>query len=310
MNKLCDGVFEGGGMRGIGLVGAVARLEKEGYKFRHVAGSSAGAIVASLVAAGYDSEELYQVMKNVDFERFKAPHWRGLGPMGLLLNAGKNFGIYSPDLFENWLADLLARKNVYTFADLPEGKLRVTASDVTDERVLVLPNDLAGFGINPKGFKVATAVRMSMGIPVFYEPYELTDVNGDIHYIVDGGMLANYPVWILDDGSKQLDLPLFGFRFVHHKGRSKSKKPHLLTYLKQIINTIIEANDDECGVIVRGDLQRTIYIDTRVGDTVVGITDFNLPMEKIEGMYHNGYDSCHAFLHTWDLKHWNNAFRR
>lgn len=46
-----DLVCEGGGVRGIGLVGAVDALVQAGYRFPRVAGTSAGAIVASLVAA-------------------------------------------------------------------------------------------------------------------------------------------------------------------------------------------------------------------------------------------------------------------
>ncbi len=46
-----DGVFEGGGVKGIALVGALKRLEEEGVSFGRVAGTSAGAITAALYAA-------------------------------------------------------------------------------------------------------------------------------------------------------------------------------------------------------------------------------------------------------------------
>ena len=48
-----DAVFEGGGVKGIGLVGAVAVTEAHGFQFENVAGTSAGAIVAALIAARY-----------------------------------------------------------------------------------------------------------------------------------------------------------------------------------------------------------------------------------------------------------------
>lgn len=47
-----DAVFEGGGVKGIGLVGAAYEIEKAEYEFENLAGTSAGAIVASLLAAG------------------------------------------------------------------------------------------------------------------------------------------------------------------------------------------------------------------------------------------------------------------
>ena len=50
-----DAVFEGGGMRGIGIVGAINCMENNGCEFQRVAGSSAGAIIAALIAAGYSA---------------------------------------------------------------------------------------------------------------------------------------------------------------------------------------------------------------------------------------------------------------
>ena len=61
-----DAVFEGGGVKGIGLVGAVAVTEERGYQFENLAGTSAGAIVAALIAAGYKSDKLKEIIENLD----------------------------------------------------------------------------------------------------------------------------------------------------------------------------------------------------------------------------------------------------
>ena len=45
-----DLVFEGGGLKGIALVGAYSVLEERGYRPQNIAGTSAGAIVAALLA--------------------------------------------------------------------------------------------------------------------------------------------------------------------------------------------------------------------------------------------------------------------
>lgn len=55
---LVDGVFEGGGNLGTAYIGALMALEERGVWFKRVAGTSAGAITAALVAAGYTAEEL------------------------------------------------------------------------------------------------------------------------------------------------------------------------------------------------------------------------------------------------------------
>ncbi len=53
------GVFEGGGARGVAHVGALKAVEDDGMVFAAIAGTSAGAIIAALVAAGYRADEIF-----------------------------------------------------------------------------------------------------------------------------------------------------------------------------------------------------------------------------------------------------------
>lgn len=64
-----DLVLEGGGVKGIGLVGAYTALEEAGYSFHRIAGTSAGAIVGALIAAGMSPVELKNVMREIDYGR-------------------------------------------------------------------------------------------------------------------------------------------------------------------------------------------------------------------------------------------------
>src|SRR5438552_4198791 len=110
-----DLVLEGGGVKGVGLLGAVLTLAEAGYSFPRVAGTSAGAIVASLVTAyqkaGFDLHELVEVMNDVRYERFAdgpLPE-RLTGRLGegveLLLHQGAHRG----DYLAEWLGPQLAR---------------------------------------------------------------------------------------------------------------------------------------------------------------------------------------------------------
>ncbi len=56
-----DGVFSGGGIKGIALIGAYEEIEKRGYQFDRVAGASAGAIIAALISAQYSSKDLSNI---------------------------------------------------------------------------------------------------------------------------------------------------------------------------------------------------------------------------------------------------------
>ena len=60
-NRKLDVVFEGGGARGLALNGAVMELERRGFTLGRLVGTSAGAITATLVAAGYTADEIWQV---------------------------------------------------------------------------------------------------------------------------------------------------------------------------------------------------------------------------------------------------------
>ena len=53
------GIFQGGGAKGFAYVGAIKEAEDQGVEFVGVAGTSAGAIVAALLASGYSADELY-----------------------------------------------------------------------------------------------------------------------------------------------------------------------------------------------------------------------------------------------------------
>ena len=176
-----DLVFEGGGVKGIGLAGALATLEEREYRPQNIAGTSAGAITAALLAAGYSAAELREIIVSLDYRQFQDRAWEDKMPLverslSLLLD----LGLYEGDRFLEWIRERLEAKDVRTFADLVQAeyaddpryrsRLQVIASDVTTHELLVLPRDAGKLGIEPDELDVALAVRMSMSIPIFFEP--------------------------------------------------------------------------------------------------------------------------------------------
>ena len=71
---VADLALEGGGVKGIAIVGAVLVLSEAGYRFRGVAGTSAGAIAASLIASitqsGKPMGTLKELMDSMEFSKF------------------------------------------------------------------------------------------------------------------------------------------------------------------------------------------------------------------------------------------------
>jgi NTE family protein len=322
-----DLVLEGGGVKGIGLAGAYSVLEEQGYEPQNVAGTSAGAITAALIAARYSSAELKEIVLSLDFKQFEDKAWEDRLPVidrsaSILLDQG----IYEGKRFYEWIKGLLAQKGVYTFADLVDeefaddpryrSRLQVIASDVTSRRLLVLPRDAEVFGLKPDALEVAEAVRMSMSIPIFFEPVRLKDpVTSLKHVIVDGGMLSNFPVWLFDCGTDEApEWPTFGLLLVEQDPKTPISQripaekrdwgvAPMIAYIKSMAHTMMEAHDRI--YLEKAEYARTIPIPT-LG---VGTTDFELSRERAEALYESGRDAAEKFLATWDFDAYIAEFR-
>ncbi len=298
--KKINAVFEGGGVKGSALVGAAVRTEELGYCFENMAGTSAGAIVASLLAAGYTAKELQKIINSIDYTKFKdATMLSKIPVIGSGLSILFNKGIYAGDYFEKWLADLLAKKNVFTFKDLviPEYakylqfryKLQVVASDITNGRLLILPRDSVAYGIEPDDLPVAFAVRMSMSIPYFYKPV-VERTKGRVSYIVDGAILSNFPVWLLDDGSEDPKVPTIGYKLVDPVEERTHDIRGPITLFKALFETMMEAHDAR--YIEDADFERTVPIPT-LG---VHTTDFSINQTMKDNLFTSGYESASKFF--------------
>ncbi len=183
-------VFAGGGVRGIAHVGALEVAEHLGYRWQHVAGTSAGAIIAALVAAGYSAQELYAIMQEIDYSRFTTHPDYDLLHITELSNLLTYGGLHDATYIETFVREKLQTKGVHTFGDLlmpgqvqqhdlfQRYRLTVIVSDITQGRIVRFPQDAHLYGLDPNALDVARAVRMSASIPFFFIPLQLTDANG------------------------------------------------------------------------------------------------------------------------------------
>ena len=327
-DKRVDLVLEGGGVKGIGLVGALSVLEERGYEPQSVAGASGGAMLASLSAAGYTAPELWGILLDLDFTDLQDKAWEDRIPLlGMPLSLLKDQGLYEGRALLEYMRELLAAKGVSTFGDLEDYapadetrrryKAQVIASDITGRQLLVLPRDAARLGIeNADSFEVALAARMSAGIPFYFEPVRFQNQKtGRKHLIVDGGVLSNFPVWLFDvDGVPRW--PTFGLRLVEPEPRvslagrmgqaeyPKSGVWETVDYVKNLILTMMEARDRL--YIETADFVRTINIPT-LG---VRTTDFDISKERKQELYQAGRTAAERFLETWNFEAYKREFRQ
>ena len=303
MKMKADAVFEGGGSRGIAFIGAIKAMEEANVEWERLAGTSAGAIVAALLSSGYKSDEIKERMSELDFSKLRGKTILNRIPLfGNFLELMVHQGIYKNDYLEKWMDSLLSEKGIKTFADLPDGKLKVIASDISNGQMLILPDDLERYMITRADLKISTAVMMSTCLPFFYRPFIWKPKGRKKVYILDGGLLSNFPIWIFDTDNPRF--PTFGFQFVKDKVNIDPVIPTPIHLFKNIFITMLQAHD----IRHLNDMaiDRTLQIPT--GD--ISTINFELTDDETDFLYQSGYKSAKTFLSTWNFEQYKDKRRQ
>ena len=147
-----DLVLEGGGVKGIGLAGAVIALDKAGYRFPRIAGTSAGAIAAALIAAlnaaGKPLSDMQAILGSCEYPKFM-----DAGKLAQVEHLLLHNGLFDGKYLTSWLGDALKQIGVEKFGSLrlddpgadstlqPSQKytLVVHTADITRGRCVRLP---------------------------------------------------------------------------------------------------------------------------------------------------------------------------
>lgn len=295
-----NAVFEGGGVKGIALVGALKAAEEFGVTVHETAGTSSGAIVAALYSAGYKATELKEIIRETPFAEL-LPDRGAFRWVEHSLRLVFRKGLYSGDRLEAWVRALLADKGVRTFGDLPPNKLRIIASDITGGRLLVLPDDLKRYGLDGKSYPVSRAVRMSASIPFFFEPVILRTSDDKPVYIVDGGLLSNFPLWLFDR-AYSTRIPAIGFQLVGKQDGQPREIHGPLSLFHALFATMLEAHDER--YIEEKYRFRTVKIPT-LG---VRTTQFNLSESDSVRLYESGYHAGRKFFGKWSLASYHKLY--
>lgn len=309
-----DLVLEGGGVKGIGLVGAVLTLSGSGYVFPRVAGTSAGAIVAALVAAhqvaGKPLSNIETIMASVDYNKFQdeAVIERLGGIPGQIAELLVHMGIAKGDYLVEWLGNVLADLGVHTFADLaisdsddpgtglpPDQRFRlvVHTSDISRGALVRLPWDYPQYGHDPALMRVVDAVRASMSIPFFFRPVSFSTTAGKVTW-VDGGMLSNFPISVFDrtDG-KPGRWPTWGVKLSARPAAVQVDRPAgndfelALSCLRTLLAGWDRYHLDDQNVTAR-----TVFVDT----ASVNSTNFAITTAEQAQLFESGRSAASSYL--------------
>ncbi len=189
-------VLSGGGAKGFAYIGLFKVLKEIGLHIDYVGGASIGSIMAGFYAAGYDPDTLPSIIRQINWdevmqdkvERKYIPFIdKSMGNpliIQLPLEKDKKVGIsMKTSLFKGQNVEMLLSRyfapfyKYKDFSQLPT-PMFCTATDLLTGKSVVLK----------EGY-LEKAIRASMSIPGYFEP-----VLYDGKYLVDGGVVNNYPV--------------------------------------------------------------------------------------------------------------------
>lgn len=190
-------VLSSGGVRGVAIAGAVERLEVAGL-LRHVTtfiGTSAGSIIAMLLALGYSAKEVVQFAVRVDV-------WKTLAAaisLAELMSVHRRLGIIdSREKMKQILSIMIARSRVakdkpdITFAEAFRRtgmKLVVCATNLATSEAVYFDERRS------PNMPIEKAIRASCAIPFVFMPVD--------NKFVDGAMTVPYPVIATTDGASR-----------------------------------------------------------------------------------------------------------
>jgi predicted acylesterase/phospholipase RssA/WD40 repeat protein len=259
-------VMKGGGLKGLACIGALRELQRF-YDFDLYVGTSAGAIIAALLGAGYTPDEMETILRQMSFAEFLSERAK------IITNLFFHGGLFRGTKLTDWIDTLLAVKlqspTRVEFRQLPH-HVRIYACR-RDTDALIFDSQQS-----PR-MSVAYAVRCSVAIPLFFTPEREQGL-----YVFDGGMRHNYPVKkLLEQTPNKKFLGLYLGDPIY-----TPSKPNLL---RDLLSISTEATDVEALRIYNDE---TIVIDPKPVSTL----DFSLSSEEKTFLLSQGRAAALQFL--------------
>lgn len=265
-------IFGGGAIRGVAYVGALKALDELGVEIQTLAGSSVGSIIASLLAVGYTTDEIYEIIIGVNFDLFRDIHF----------GFGKTFALSKGEVFIEWLREVIEKKfygENYKKGENPSVKFK----DL-DKDLVIITTDLTNFKCKEfskqetPDFEVATAVRISSSMPGLMSPIRYEDLE-----LVDGDLQKSWPLWKLSENLYPKNERVLEFRLEGDYDRNGKNAIDFINTVYSCVTSIATKSVVE----EYGHKDSFDYVTINTGDIV--IVDFNLSKNKREELIYAGY---------------------
>ena len=186
-------VLSGGGAKGMAHIGVLKVIDSLGIQIDYVAGTSMGAMIGSLYAAGYTGKQIDSIYNTLDFDDIISDNLPRDAKTFHERESSEKYAITLPfDDFKLKLPSALSRgQNIYNLLS----KLVLHVTDIDDFSKLPVPffcmgTDVeTGNAIMLDSGSLAQAVMASSALPSLFQP---VTINNQI--LIDGGVANNYPI--------------------------------------------------------------------------------------------------------------------
>ena len=273
-------IFGGGGVRGLAYCGAYRALLENNINMTGCAGSSIGAVFASLLVLGYDYNEIFELLSNTGFELF----------IDINFDITKEVAFSKGNIFYDWIKDKIEKKfygDKYeknkmppvTFSDI-KTKLIIFSVDLTNMKFKEFSSD------KTPDFEIAQAVRASVSMPGLFSPLEV-----DNSLIVDGDLLKSAPLWRLTSTIKNLPERIIEFRLEDNETLGKISNP--VEYINRVYNAICGFATDYI-IDLYNQKDKFDYIKINTPD--ISVVDFLIPKDKKQELYDLGYNTAKQYF--------------
>jgi len=268
-------VFQGGGVKAFAYHGVLPVLEKFDIlpNIQRVAGSSAGALLATLLSFRLNAEKTIELYKTVDYTKVAQARedteipahlpkllerelMRLRGGMEIASRFLRRYGLYANDYAQEWLMDTIAsfcdgngRATFTDFQTLGYRDVHIVSTNISTHKAEVLSVDTT------PDVAVADAVQLSSSIPFFFEAPKFDGKQlGEGDFYTDGGVLSNYPLHIFDHPRFEKDNRHFehginwetlGCRLFTPEDCQPQHEPilHIIDYIENLFETLVEIQE-------------------------------------------------------------------
>ncbi len=275
-------VFGGGGIRGIAYCGAYKALIENNISLTGCAGSSIGAVFASLLAINYSYDEIYDILSNTGFEMF----------IDINIDFKKELALSKGKIFLEWMREKIEKK--FYRENYQKGKMPPVKFSDIQSKLIIYSVDLTNLKFfefskeKTPDFEIASAIRASVSMPGLFVPFEY---EGNL--IVDGDLLKSMPLWRVTNSIKSLDERILEFRLEDNE--TPKKITNSLEYINRVYNAICGFATDYIVDLYR-EKDKFDYIKINTKD--VSVVDFLIPKEKKKELFDVGYETTYNYFKT------------